>query len=320
MFKKLGLLVLTTAMTVSMMSGAAYAEDDFTGGENSEKVYVEIQGIDNMIYSDYVVGNFDSVTEVLKFVDTNSEEVTATITESTYGSYLVAINGDTAGCFGGWGGWLYMMNGTEPSDGMDYMDVNDGDSIVFYYADPYGVGFQKPYIDAAFSKDGVIRVVSDDTIYDENWNASVVKNPVVGATVTWFYGDKNVSYVTDDNGEFVVDAQYYTEGVHKLSIDKKAENGAPMVLRWSNMTWEVEAGENQEETTTESSGENEETIVPDTSSDETTVAETSFEEATTVQNTEDVVNTGDNVDVFTCVLLLGTAGVIVAMSQKKKEN
>ena len=132
MFKKLGLLVLTTTMTVSMMSGVAYAEDDFTGGENSEKVYVEIQGIDNMIYSDYVVGNFDSVTEVLKFVDTNSEEVTATITESTYGSYLVAINGDTAGCFGGWGGWLYMMNGTEPSDGMDYMDVNDGDSIVFY--------------------------------------------------------------------------------------------------------------------------------------------------------------------------------------------
>ena len=146
-------------------------------------------------------------------------------------AYITAINGEEAGTYGGYDGWMYRVNNLEPSVGMDQYALKAEDSVVLYYGDPFGAGMQYPEADLSKIADGVIRFTSQDTTYDDNYEPSTQTNPVKGATVTWKAGEESATYTTDDNGEIKIDDRLLTAGPHSLSISKVGEEDLPLILR-----------------------------------------------------------------------------------------
>lgn len=223
--KKITAFIVTLMLTVSMMAAFVSADDA------TIKVKFRIEGVSENIYYDTFETATTTLTDVLKELDAASDDITMTITESQYGNYLSSLNGIDEGSHGDMSGWMFMVNGADSDVGMDYVTLKDGDSVVLYFADPYGAGFQKPKADVSKIADGVIKFTSDDTVYDADWNPSVVTNPVTGMTVKWYTDDENYTeYTTDADGTVTIAKEELTAGEHKLAIEKKAENGAPLVL------------------------------------------------------------------------------------------
>lgn len=199
------------------------------GADETKTVTVRIEGASDTYYYGTFETTAKTVEDVLTELDANEDEITLTINDH----YLSGVNKEYAGAFGGWDGWLYRVNGTEPSVAINEYTVADNDTIVLYYGDPYGVGMQYPTVNTQEIADGILTFTSSDAVYDENWNVSYVTAPVVGATVTWYVGDVKTDYVTDENGQITVDTDLLTAGEHRIQIEKKAENGLPLVLRFA---------------------------------------------------------------------------------------
>lgn len=238
--KKITAFIVTLMLTVSMMAAFVSADDA------SIKVKFRIEGVSGNIYYDTFETTSTTLTDVLKELDAASDDITMTITESQYGNYLSSLNGIDEGSHGDMSGWMLMVNKADPDVGMDGITLKDGDSVVLYFADPYGAGFQKPEADVSKIADGIIKFTSDDTVYDADWNASVVTNPVAGMKVRWYTDDKNYTeYTTGDDGVITIAGKELTAGEHKLAIEKTAENGAPLVLALEpDYTVTVEAADN----------------------------------------------------------------------------
>lgn len=238
--KKITAFIVTLMLTVSMMAAFVSADDA------SIKVKFRIEGVSGNIYYDTFETTSTTLTDVLKELDAASDDITMTITESQYGNYLSSLNGIDEGSHGDMSGWMLMVNKADPDVGMDGITLKDGDSVVLYFADPYGAGFQKPEADVSKIADGIIKFTSDDTVYDAEWNASVVTNPVAGMTVRWYTDDKNYTeYTTGDDGVITIARKELTAGKHKLAVEKTAENGAPLVLALEpDYTVTVEAADN----------------------------------------------------------------------------
>lgn len=238
--KKITAFIVTLMLTVSIMAAFVSADDA------SIKVKFRIEGVSGNIYYDTFETTSTTLTDVLKELDAASDDITMTITESQYGNYLSSLNGIDEGSHGNMSGWMLMVNKADPDVGMDGITLKDGDSVVLYFADPYGAGFQKPEADVSKIADGIIKFTSDDTVYDAEWNASVVTNPVAGMTVRWYTDDKNYTeYTTGDDGVITIARKELTAGKHKLAVEKTAENGAPLVLALEpDYTVTVEAADN----------------------------------------------------------------------------
>ncbi|MBR5768560.1 MAG: DUF4430 domain-containing protein [Clostridia bacterium] len=195
-------------------------------------VKLRIEGINsNLFYDDVTVaytGEQLSVQDFIIYADEHSDALTVIGAEGA-SPYISSINGDAAGTFGGWDGWLYTVNGEEPGVGINETFLKEGDEILFYFGDPYGVGMQYPEIDITDINKHIIRFVSNDTTYGEDWSPVVTTNPVVGMTVL-FDGHE---FVTDENGEIKLSRDLLTAVAHTVAIDKKAENGLPLVLRFA---------------------------------------------------------------------------------------
>lgn len=186
-------------------------------------VSLRIEGAADTYFYDTVTTTATNVLELMQEVDAAEESITFTIADG----YLSAVNEEAAASFGGWDGWLYRVNDTEPGAMADTA-VNDGDVIVLYYGDPYGVGMQYPQFACA---DGVVTVTSTDTTYDESGTPVSAENPVAGATVTWYTDGVPAEYVTDENGQFTLAGDSANAGEHIVSIEKNSEAGLPLVLR-----------------------------------------------------------------------------------------
>lgn len=191
-----------------------------------------IEGINsNMFYKTISVPYNTSMLTLqaaLKYIDEQESSIVITGVDA---AYITDINGDTAGKFGGWDGWLFTVNGVEVSAGIDGCILHDNDSVVLYYGDPYGVGMQYPVADTSKIADGIIKFTSSDTTYDANYNPTVTVNPVAGATVTWNYENASATYTTDANGEIKIDSAQLTAGSHTVQIAKTSSTGLPLVLR-----------------------------------------------------------------------------------------
>jgi len=147
--------------------------------------------------------------------------------------YIYDINGDSAGAFGGWDGWLYLVNDVDPMMGIDGYTLQNGDSVVLYFGDPFGVGMQFPQVDTSRLQERILTFTSSDTAFDEDFNPIITVNPVAGATVIWGYDSQTATYVTDENGQIQVAAAQLTPGTHSLQIEKPHESGLPLVLRFA---------------------------------------------------------------------------------------
>lgn len=226
--KQVFAVLLALAMVAAAMPMAAFA-----GAQHQMTVTLRIEGISQNYYYDTLTVQYSSenltVQDLIIYADNNSDAI-AVVGATGSSPYITNINGDTAGSLGAYSGWLYTVNGIEPTVGVNGYNLSEGDSVILYFGDPYGVGMQYPVPDVSGIENGVIRFTSMDTVYDSEWNPTVVENPVVGMTVV-FGGETPAAYITDENGKIKIDDQYLTPGEHSLSIEKKGANGVPLVLR-----------------------------------------------------------------------------------------
>lgn len=201
-------------------------------GDGDKTVSLRIEGIKGNVCDGEFKTEAATLDEFFKDADGASEDFELTIVESEYGAYVSAVNGEAAAAFGGYEGWLFTVNGADPGEGMSSVEIKDGDSVVLYYADPFGAGFQFPEADLEKLGEGIISFTSKDTVYDENYNPSVEVNPVSDMIVKWYTGESEFKeYKTDENGAVKIDEELLTAGAHKLEYGKYAENGLPLVLR-----------------------------------------------------------------------------------------
>ena len=240
------LSILLTVMVLLSISGITV----FAAPESTMSITLRIEGINaNLFNKTVAVPYTDSLAlkAALQYIDAQEDSITIKGIDS---GYISDINGETAGKFGGWDGWLYRVNDTEPSAGIDSYMLKNGDNVVLYYGDPYGDGMQFPAADTSRLADGVIQFTSSDTTYDANYNPVVTVNPVVGAAVTWFFNNTSATYTTDANGEIVIDATQLTAGAHSIQISKLNDQGLPLVLRFASDYSVTVADSNPQDETT----------------------------------------------------------------------
>ena len=227
-FRKPISILLTALMLLACVPVFAFAAGDVT-------VKLRIEGLDAcMYYGDVTVDTGASVYDVLMKADEKSDDLTVEASVSDYGAYISSINGLAAGSKTdkGWDGWQYHVNDADPQIGADRCIVKAGDSIVFFYSDEFGdIGFGYPEITV---KDGKVSLTRTVTTYDENWNTVYVNEAVPAYTLTWGYGKGDTkTFIADENGVCEIPAYYYTNGEHSVQVEKTAENGLPLILRYA---------------------------------------------------------------------------------------
>ena len=223
--RKLTGVILAIALLIACTSFSASADS------KTMQITLRIEGIEqNFYYETLSIPYTDSLTvqSAVIYADTQSDKLTIIGAEGD-NPYITDINGDYAGKFGGWDGWLFTVNDTEASTGMQDAILKDGDSVLLYYGDPYGIGMQYPKADTSKLAKGILRFVSSDTTYDSDWNPIVTENPVADMKVIW----DSSEYTTDKNGEIILKTEDLTIGNHSVSIEKTASNGAPIILRFA---------------------------------------------------------------------------------------
>jgi hypothetical protein len=172
----------------------------------SPKMLLRIEGNnENLYYGEVEFAEGANLRDALVAFDEKENKITFT---GAAEDYITAVNGETAGKFGGWDGWCVIVNGVAPATANSEVLLNDGDNVVLYYGDPWGVGMAYP---TASVKDGKL-VFEDSTT-----------GAIAGAKV--ILGDKE--YITDENGAI----EGIAAGEYTVQIEKFAENGLSLVLR-----------------------------------------------------------------------------------------
>ena len=220
--KKIISAIAAFAVVLSSLVVSPFAADEKT-------VSLRIEGKSETYFYGDVTTNASTVAELMNEVDAANDNLTISKISGAYGDYIDAINGDKAGSIepAKGDGWMDLVNGVAPSVGIGEQQINDGDVIVFYYADEFGShGFARPVADLSKLGDREITFTSD--AYAEDFSRITV--PVEGAKVTW----DGKEYVTDADGKIVIDKADFTVGDHSVGISKVAEDGVPLVLRFAS--------------------------------------------------------------------------------------
>ncbi len=306
--KKIFTIIACIAMLVSIVPSIVFADT-----ATEIKVTIRVEGISSSFYDQTIKIPYSgtlTVKDALTFADTNSESLSVSFEESTYGAYIAGVNGETAGLFGGYDGWLYLVNNTDPGVGITQSNLVEGDTLVVYYGDPFGKGMQNPILDSSKSSQGILKFTSKDTTYDENWNPIVTENPVKGATVTWYNGETSVTFTTNDNGEVTIPTDKLNAGTHKVNIEKydtEVVSGKylPLVLRLpSETTVEIAATSSEDVTSSTNESSN-------STSDDSAISQT----GTGSENAP----TGDSsLLLFAILLLISGSGLVIAYKRKEK--
>lgn len=306
--------ILCSALA-GVIAAGAFSISAFADNEKQMSVTVRIEGISKNLYYNTVdipyTGENLTVQNALMYVDQQSDDITITGVEN---GWITAVNDEKQASFGGWDGWLYTVNGISPTDTVNDHMLSDGDSVVLYYGDPYGVGMQYPEIDTSKITDGILTFTSKDTSYDADYNPTVVTNPVKDAKVELGTEYGSVSYTTDENGSINIDDKYLTEGNHSISISKVSENGLPLVLRFAPDRT-VAFPSNPQEPSSESSESSNESSKPESISQESTKPS----ESSTVSQNGKVPSTGDS-SALTVVILTASAAFAVILTARKRNH
>lgn len=218
--KKIISAIAAFAVVISSLVVSPFAADEKT-------VSLRIEGKSETYFYGDVTTSASTVAELMEEVDAANDNLT--ITMSSSGDWISAINGDAEGTIAPkyWDGWIYTVNGRVPDVTIGSQEIENGDVIVFYYSDEYGShGFARPVADLSKLGDREITFTSDARAED----FSLITVPVEGAKVTW----DGKEYVTDADGKIVIDKADFTVGDHSVGISKVAEDGVPLVLRFAS--------------------------------------------------------------------------------------
>jgi len=190
--------------------------------EKSYNVSVRIEGPDkNVLRYDVRVGNKEVYDFNGKKYKTSVPSVYAAVckaliennipfevTYSSYGPFLNAISNIKTGRFGGYDGWMFMVNSIEPQTGMANYEVKENDKILIYYGD-WGI---KPLNIEVIGENKInsqikIKVTSDN---------SPVKDAVVYVN--------NIKYITNEEGMVT----FIIKGPGKYQIYAEKNGGEKM--------------------------------------------------------------------------------------------
>lgn len=221
--------IMAASLTIVSIPFGVFAD------ENEITVNLRIEGIEkNYYYSDitFPAGDKDvSVYDIIAFADKQSEDIDIDIQESSYGYYINDVNGDYAGKFMKWDGWMYNVNGVVPMYSISECKVNDGDNIVLYYG----------YMDETTStqlptytfdkENGVLTFTCTETEYTEDFEPVEKTVPVKDMNVQLALDGASYGFITDDQGMINLAEAGVKMSVYEISYEKYNKDGAPLVLR-----------------------------------------------------------------------------------------
>lgn len=196
-----------------------------------------VEGISQTLYFqtlDIPYSGTLNVKGALEYADNNSEDLSITGLAT---DFITSVNGENGSTFGGYDGWLYLVNGLDTNQGISGYTLATGDIVTLYYGDPFGQGMQIPRIDESRLSSGILKFTSNDTTYDDDWNPTVTTNPVSGATVSWFNNLTHTNFITNASGEITIPLELLTLGIHRIQIGKYGTTAVsgkylPLVLRF----------------------------------------------------------------------------------------
>jgi hypothetical protein len=204
-------------------------------GSKSMVVCLRIEGLSKNIYynGSLSVSYTDLLTVggVVRSISGSENAPSIIFDNGPEGARIKEIDGLSEKSIGGTyqDGWMYSVNSTVQTAGIDTVEVYPGDDIVIFYGDKNIAGIQYPEVDLSrMMSEGIVKFTSKDKEAGENGAFVTTVNPVAGATVTW----DSMKYVTDINGEIIIDSTGV--GVeHYLQIERYNEKGLPTVLRFA---------------------------------------------------------------------------------------
>ena len=227
--KKLIAFLLTVLMLSTMCT--AFAEDIILIAPNPnaapKTVSLQVEGIEGNVYYGEVAWTEGATALSVLETALKDAKVEYVVKDSQYGGKFVdSIGQDTSAKYGGYDGWMYYVDGQSPMFSIDAYALQGGEQVLVAYGD---MNLVLPIITAQKNYKGqvTVQVEADVTYYDESWNASIVREPMIGTKVTV----DGVDYTADDKGQVVLSAESAAKETVSVQVEKIAEGGAPLLAR-----------------------------------------------------------------------------------------
>ena len=232
----LAITVLMAVLPVGVYSDSGVGSNTLNGlsspqGVTSYKqVHIRVEGISrNIVDSEFVITSTSSGQTALDALKQTLEDkkVSYEIESAQYGQYIKSIKGEIAGSFGGYDGWLYLVNGSAPSVGASEYKIQTGDEVVFYYG-MFPPDTLTPHVDIQPSQPGVgdYLTVTVSSSYNDWFQNRTVDIKIKNAVISF----NNKIYTTDGNGQVII-KDVYSPGTYSLKVEKNSEGSYPSIVR-----------------------------------------------------------------------------------------
>lgn len=193
-----------------------------------KQISIRVEGINSTIiktdanYRTQKTTVYEAVHELLR-----SKNIPIIVSDSEFGKYISSINDEREATFGGYDGWMFIVNNETSDRSIDSHKISDGDDIVVYYGE-FPPGTYIPIV--KLSKDTVeagaeFTVTITSAYYDWNNGQDTIaklKDVEIGLC------DK--TYYTDENGEVIITAPT-VPGDYSLSISQDRADSYPLIVR-----------------------------------------------------------------------------------------
>lgn len=223
--KRTASILLTLLMVITLLFSNMTTITQAASTTASASCLVRIEGLNGTIAKGYGTGNTASEAAI-DVLNQNKIEY------SGDKNYISEIDNIASGSIQhGYDGWMYYVkhaDGKTVDTPYPYIPAN-GDEIVFYYGNK---DMDTPFLNSLEFSPKVVQPNKDFTMtfswkhdaYDANWNPIPVNTPIVGANVII----DNKNYVTDKNGDILVEGLKY--GSHTYKISGYNKNLPPSVV------------------------------------------------------------------------------------------
>lgn len=188
---------------------------------------VRIEGVNNNILKSEVSVTSTKPTVLDAIVEAlDVGEIDYIISDSGYGAYIQSINGETAAMFGGWDGWLFLVNGIAATASADNTELFENDEILLYYGlfEPDTL-IPKYAVSSDKIKAGDTFTITVTSCYMDYDSGNMIDVKIENATIE-IDGTK---YITDDDGKTKITID--KAGTYSVQIYKNNENSYPSIVR-----------------------------------------------------------------------------------------
>ncbi len=232
--KKLIALLLCGLMLTGVCTAAA--QEGLLIAPAPQWVTVRIEDCDRNLFYGQVLYTEGMTALEAALAAVKQAGLEAVTQESPYGGmYIASIGTRKEGDFGGYEGWMYYVDGQSPMYNIASCPMSPGQQLLVAYAD---MSVLQPLVALKTEGEALqVEVTADVTTYDENWNATVTRLPIAGATVT----ADGVAYTTDEQGCITLSAESAAKERISLQVEQYSDQGLPLVLRLApDFTLELE--------------------------------------------------------------------------------